>query len=53
MEHGKEFNVAVMPEITTNDMALMIKLAIAGAGVTSVWKKKYLRDHRSYSGTAV
>lgn len=33
-EAGKEFAVAVAPEITTNDMALMIKLAIAGAGIT-------------------
>lgn len=33
-ENGKEFAVAVAPEITTNDMALMIKLAIAGAGIT-------------------
>ncbi|HEV7250245.1 MAG TPA: LysR family transcriptional regulator [Shinella sp.] len=33
-EDGKEFSVAVSPEITTNDMALMIKLAIAGAGIT-------------------
>lgn len=33
-EGGKEFAVAVAPEITTNDMALMIKLALAGAGVT-------------------
>ncbi|TIY12157.1 MAG: LysR family transcriptional regulator, partial [Mesorhizobium sp.] len=33
-ESGKEFSVAVAPEITTNDMALMIKLAIAGAGIT-------------------
>ncbi|WP_439495106.1 LysR family transcriptional regulator [Bosea sp. (in: a-proteobacteria)] len=33
-EGGKEFAVAVSPEITTNDMALMIKLAIAGAGIT-------------------
>jgi DNA-binding transcriptional LysR family regulator len=31
---GKEFSVAVAPEITTNDMALMIKLALAGAGIT-------------------
>ncbi|MGY8631375.1 LysR family transcriptional regulator [Bradyrhizobium sp. 14AA] len=31
---GKEFSVAVVPEITTNDMALMIKLAVAGAGIT-------------------
>ena len=33
-EHGKEFSVAVAPEITTNDMALMIKLAVAGYGIT-------------------
>lgn len=31
---GREFSVAVSPEITTNDMALMIKLAVAGAGIT-------------------
>ncbi|RCS25347.1 LysR family transcriptional regulator [Phyllobacterium salinisoli] len=34
VEDGKAFSVAVAPEITTNDMALMIKLAIAGAGIT-------------------
>ena len=33
-EEGKEYSVAVEPEITTNDMALMIKLACEGAGVT-------------------
>jgi DNA-binding transcriptional LysR family regulator len=33
-EEGKEFSVAVAPEVTTNDMALMIKLAAAGAGIT-------------------
>ena len=33
-EEGKDFSVAVAPEITTNDMALMIKLAVAGAGIT-------------------
>jgi len=33
-EHGKEFSVAVAPEITTNDMALMTKLAVAGGGIT-------------------
>ncbi|MBR0780453.1 LysR family transcriptional regulator [Bradyrhizobium iriomotense] len=33
-EGGKDFSVAVAPEITTNDMALMIKLAVAGAGIT-------------------
>jgi len=33
-EDGKEFSVAVAPKIATNDMALMIKLATAGAGIT-------------------
>jgi len=33
-EAGREFAVDVTPEFTTNDMALMIKLALAGAGIT-------------------
>ncbi len=33
-EGGREFAVQVEPEITTNDMALMIKLAVAGGGIT-------------------
>ncbi|MGK9052523.1 LysR family transcriptional regulator [Neorhizobium petrolearium] len=33
-EGGKEFSVAVGPKVATNDMALMIKLAVAGAGIT-------------------
>lgn len=33
-EGGRDFTVAVAPEITTNDMALMIKLALAGGGLT-------------------
>ncbi|MDB5486776.1 MAG: LysR family transcriptional regulator, partial [Reyranella sp.] len=33
-ESDKEFSVAVAPRFTTNDMALMIKLAAAGAGIT-------------------
>lgn len=33
-EQDREFSVDVRPEITTNDMALMIKLAVAGAGIT-------------------
>lgn len=33
-EAGREFSVAVAPEITTNDMALMIRLSVAGAGIT-------------------
>jgi len=34
IEKGREFNVAVAPEITTNDLRLMIRLAVAGAGIT-------------------
>ncbi|KQW25468.1 LysR family transcriptional regulator [Rhizobium sp. Root274] len=33
-ENGREFSVAVADTITTTDMALMIKLAVAGAGIT-------------------
>lgn len=33
-EGGKEFDVAVEPEVTTNDMLLMIRLACAGSGLT-------------------
>jgi len=32
-EEGREFAVAVPPTVTTNEMALMIKLALAGAGI--------------------
>ncbi|MEM7774885.1 MAG: LysR family transcriptional regulator [Pseudomonadota bacterium] len=34
IERGREFDVAVNPEITTNDLRLIIRLALAGAGVT-------------------
>ncbi len=33
-ENGREFDVAVGPEFTTNDMGLMIRLACSGAGIT-------------------
>ena len=33
-EDGREFDVAVEAEVTTNDMTLMIRLACAGAGLT-------------------
>ncbi|GGF63995.1 LysR family transcriptional regulator [Azorhizobium oxalatiphilum] len=33
-EGGLEFSVDVEPEITTNDMQLMIRLAVAGAGIS-------------------
>jgi DNA-binding transcriptional LysR family regulator len=33
-ENGREFSVAVADTITTTDMALMIKLAVAGAGIS-------------------
>ncbi|MBY3599612.1 LysR family transcriptional regulator [Rhizobium bangladeshense] len=33
-QHGREFDVAVDPQITTNDMWLMIRTACAGGGIT-------------------
>jgi DNA-binding transcriptional LysR family regulator len=33
-EEGREFDVAVNPQITTNDMWLMIRTACAGGGIT-------------------
>lgn len=33
-QHGREFDVAVDPQITTNDMWLMIRIACAGGGIT-------------------
>ncbi|MFT8245963.1 LysR family transcriptional regulator [Roseomonas sp. BN140053] len=33
-EEGREFDVAVAPEVTTNDMWLMLRLACAGGGLT-------------------
>jgi DNA-binding transcriptional LysR family regulator len=42
-EGGKEFSVAVAPKITTNDMALMIKLATAGVGITFGMEESFRR----------
>jgi len=33
-ESGRDFAVDVKPEVTTNDMALMIRMAVAGSGIT-------------------
>ena len=33
-EKGREYDVDVDPEVTTNDMWLMIRMACAGAGIT-------------------
>lgn len=33
-EHGRDFAVDVEPEVTTNDMGLMIRMALSGAGIT-------------------
>jgi len=41
-EAGGEFSVAVAPEITTNDMGLMIKLALSGAGITFGMEESFL-----------
>lgn len=33
-ENGRDFDVAVNPQITTNDMLLMVRTALAGGGIT-------------------
>ncbi len=33
-EDGRDFDVAVNPQVTTNDMLLMVRTALAGGGVT-------------------
>ena len=42
-DQGREFRVAVAPEITTNEMSLMIKLAVAGAGITFGMEESFRR----------
>lgn len=34
VENGRPFDVAVEPQLTTNDLRLMLRLALAGAGIT-------------------
>ncbi|RYF33242.1 MAG: hypothetical protein EOO21_05965 [Comamonadaceae bacterium] len=34
LQAGRDFAVDVKPEFTTNDMALMIRMAVAGSGIT-------------------
>lgn len=43
-EGGREFDVAVEPEITTNDMGLMIRLASEGAGITFGLEESFRRS---------
>jgi DNA-binding transcriptional LysR family regulator len=50
-EQGKDFSVAVAPEITTNDMAVMLKLALAGAGITFGMEESF--RHRIERGELV
>lgn len=33
-QHGHDFDVAVNPQVTTNDMLLMMRIACAGGGIT-------------------
>ena len=35
-ENGQDFDVAVEPQITTNDLSLMVRTALAGGGITFV-----------------
>jgi len=41
-ENGRDFSVDVAPEVTTNDMALMIKLALAGAGISTGLQESFV-----------
>ena len=34
VEDGRDFDVAVQPQVTTNDMLLMVRTALAGGGIT-------------------
>jgi len=43
-EDGRDFVVNVEPEITTNDMALMVKLARAGAGISFGMHETFRED---------
>jgi DNA-binding transcriptional LysR family regulator len=43
-EHGKPFDVMVNPQVTTNDLRLMLRTALAGGGITfAPWD--CMRDH--------
>ena len=50
-EDGRDFAVAVEPEMTTNEMALMVKMARAGAGLTIAWPKPLRRCSKPGSYT--
>lgn len=41
-EQGREFDVGVNPQITTNDMLLMIRTALAGGGITIGMEETFL-----------
>ncbi len=43
-ENGKELEVAVAETITTTDMALMVRLAVAGAGITFGMEESFRRE---------
>ena len=43
-DNGKELEVAVADTITTTDMALMIRLAVAGAGITFGMEESFRRE---------
>lgn len=46
-EDGRDFTVDVAPEVTTNDMHLMIKLARSGAGITFGMEDTFRADLQS------
>ncbi len=40
-EDGHSFDVAITPQITTNDLRLMLRMALAGAGLTSAVRETF------------
>lgn len=51
VENGRPFDVAVEPQVTTNDLRLMLRLARAGAGITFAPEECLREDFQS--GTLV
>ena len=50
-EDGREFDVAANPEITTNDMWLMIRTACAGGGITFGMEEHRASESRTLHST--
>jgi DNA-binding transcriptional LysR family regulator len=51
VQDGRHFDVMVDPQVTTNDLRLMLRMALAGGGITFA-TRDCMRDHLD-SGTLV